>query len=83
MKVKALVEITSGIVRVGPDMTAFGKEFDFAAAFVASEGEAEVKALLSNPDMVFSMEHFRAGYAALRALGLNVHWQRVIGHRNK
>lgn len=74
---KGFVEITSGIIRVGPEMTGFGQPFDFAAAFVANEGEAEVKALTMNPGLRFSLEHFRVGEAALRALGLNVNWRRI------
>lgn len=72
---RAAVEILSGVVRVGPEYEGPGTPFEFAAAFSASEGVAEVKALVAPTK--FTLAHFRAGKAALKALGLAVKWRRV------
>lgn len=70
---RAHVEILSGIVRVGPDADAIGKPFDYAVAFSASEGMAEVKALVADG---FTMARARAIGRALNALGLTYTWKR-------
>lgn len=75
---KAHFEPLVGLIRVGPECTGPNSPWDFSAVVVASEGVAEVKAL-ANPDGLhkFTTAHFRAGKAALEALGFTVKWLRV------
>lgn len=72
---KAFVEITSGIVRVGDDCDEYGKPFTRAAAFSCVDGKtAVVKALTA--DGKFTPAEARAGIKAIMDLGLIVQWVR-------
>jgi hypothetical protein len=70
---KAFIEITSGIIRVGPDTDAYLKPFEAAAAFVADGGNAKIKGLVGG----LTIRQARAALIALETLGLKPVWERV------
>lgn len=76
MSVKAFVEITSGIIRSGPDCQKYGDPYEFAVAFSSTDGKtAVIKGLTSEGK--FSLAHYRAGIEALKGLGLEADWERI------
>jgi hypothetical protein len=74
--VKAVIEVLSGIVRVGPEMDHYGSPYDIAVAFSSTDGKTVVlKALVSDQKLRFS--HYKAILKALKELDLKPTWVRI------
>lgn len=72
---KAFVEVTSGVVRVGPDCDQYGKPFEYAVAFSSADGKhAVIKALVSGGEL--KPAHAKAAIQALKNIGLTAIWER-------
>jgi hypothetical protein len=81
----------SGVVRVGPDCTEHGKDFDFAVAFKREGSVAIIKALVTKPALPlwlkwlpvrpFTQQHAKAMIQVLRDAGLIAEWERVKKNR--
>lgn len=65
---KAFVEITGLIVRVGPETDHYGASFDFAYVGIGSGGKLEIKGLNGRGG---TKAHYDAGIAALLPLGFS------------
>ncbi len=73
-KVQAFVEVTSGVVRAGPDAKRYGDPYEHAVSFASVDGRTAVlKGWSGKPPLA----HLRAAKEALAALGLRMVWDRL------
>ena len=77
---RACVEITGLIVRVGPECDSWGAPFEFAVAGVASGGRLEIKALAGDSHGAVRRVHWKALLEALAPLAFR---EIVYQHKGK
>lgn len=76
---KAHVEFLSGIVRVGPFTDAYGKDYDYSAAWASVDGKTAIIKGLVSPDKMLSRAHAAMALAEVqRRTGLKTDWERAI-----
>ena len=70
------VEILSGVIRLGPDITHFGAPFDIAVAFASVDNKVAVLKALCEPGRL-TKAHVKEAIAAVARLNLTAHWERA------
>jgi hypothetical protein len=86
IELHAFVEVTSGIVRVGPACRAYGDPWEGSVAFSCVDGRTAVVKALQAKGFRLGLGHLKATTRALAEHGLVPSWERVAhpsGHSER